>query len=243
VLSIWEEGLDRTAARTTLGGAFPALALSIREVGASFHHGPRFRRPPCDPRRWDVPSPVLTLASLRSPSHTARSSRADPHTPLHSIVCFQGRSIVLRPYSVRVLLKLPGARSPFARSRCDLSRRDLLDPVGRRYPAFIALTGSCANPPPSSCLGCPLKHQVYAGCCQPLRGGGPSRRSLCTSFSACLDPYPGGSRGALARFYPQDNGLPDMRTQSALHTTRTTAGSRRPTKGPTQGTAPSTFVD
>jgi hypothetical protein len=28
------EGRDRTAARTTLGGEFPALALSIREVGA-----------------------------------------------------------------------------------------------------------------------------------------------------------------------------------------------------------------
>jgi hypothetical protein len=27
-------GRDRTAARTTLGGEFPALALSIREVGA-----------------------------------------------------------------------------------------------------------------------------------------------------------------------------------------------------------------
>ena len=28
------DGRDRSAARTTLGGEFPALALSIREVGA-----------------------------------------------------------------------------------------------------------------------------------------------------------------------------------------------------------------
>jgi hypothetical protein len=28
------DGRDRSAARTTLGGEFPTLALSIREVGA-----------------------------------------------------------------------------------------------------------------------------------------------------------------------------------------------------------------
>lgn len=41
------------------------------------------------------------------------------------------------------------------------------------------------------------------------------------SFSTCLDPYPGGSSGALARFLPNDYGLPDVRTRLApcdLHT-------------------------
>ena len=66
-------------------------------MGASFHHGPRFRRPPCDPGRGAFPSPVLTLASRRSPFHIARSLSADPHTPRHGMVCFQGRSIVHRP--------------------------------------------------------------------------------------------------------------------------------------------------
>jgi hypothetical protein len=50
---------------------------------------------------------------------------------------------------------------------------------------------------------------------------GATRRCLCESFSACLDPYPGGSRGACTRFFPQDNGLPDVRTRSApshIHT-------------------------
>ena len=90
-------GRDRSAARTTVGGEFPTLALSIREVGASFHPGPRFRRPPDDPGRWAFPSPVLTLASRRSPSHTTRSFSADSHPPLRSMVCFHGRSLVHRP--------------------------------------------------------------------------------------------------------------------------------------------------
>src|SRR4030095_16392779 len=46
---------DRTAARTTLGGEFPALALSICKVGASFHHGLRFRRPPLSSRTVGFP--------------------------------------------------------------------------------------------------------------------------------------------------------------------------------------------
>jgi len=41
---------DRTAARATLGRELPALALSICEVGASFHYRPRFRRPPMSSR-------------------------------------------------------------------------------------------------------------------------------------------------------------------------------------------------
>jgi hypothetical protein len=69
------------------------------------------------------------------------------------MVCFLGRSIVHRPYNVRLLLKLPSAQSPFARARCYLARRDLSNHVSRRDPALIAPTGSCANPPPSSCLG------------------------------------------------------------------------------------------
>ena len=99
--------------------------------------------------------------------------------------------------------------------------REVLPHVSRHYPAFIAITGSCANPKPSHRLGITLGQQVFAGCCQPLLGVGPSRRSLCESFSACLDPYPGCSCGALTRFFPPDIGLPDVRTRSApgnIHT-------------------------
>lgn len=79
------------------------------------------------------------------------------------------------------------------------------------------------NPP--AAYGHSLGRPVFAGCCQPLLGVGPSRRYLCESVSACLNPYPGCSRGALARFFPQDNGLPDVRTRSALGNTHTMATS------------------
>jgi hypothetical protein len=75
------------------------------------------------------------------------------------------------------------------------------------------------NPP--TAYGRSLGQWVFAGCCQPLLGVGPSRRYLCKSFSACWNPYPGCSHGALARFFPQDNGLPDVRTRSALGNTHT----------------------
>jgi hypothetical protein len=100
-------------------------------------------------------------------------------------------------------------------------RHNVTHPVSRHYPAFIATIGSCANPKPSHRLGVTLGQRVFAGRCQPRLGVGPSRRSLCESFSACLDPYPGGSCGAHTRFFPQDIGLPDVRTRSApgnIHT-------------------------
>ena len=75
------------------------------------------------------------------------------------------------------------------------------------------------------------QHQVCAGCCQPLLGEGPSRRCLCASFPACLDPYPGGSCGAHTRFFPHDNGLPPVRTGSALHHVRTATSVRRVFRG------------
>lgn len=71
-----------------------------------------------------------------------------------------------------------------------------------RYPSFIATTGSCARPSPSHWLQLSLFRWVFAGCHQSLLGIGPSRRYLCEPFPACLDPYPGGSYGALARFFP-----------------------------------------
>jgi hypothetical protein len=54
---------------------------------------------------------------------------------------------------VRILLELPSAQSPFARTRCDRARHAVTHHVSGHYPTFIAPTGSCASPPPSSCLG------------------------------------------------------------------------------------------
>lgn len=122
-------------------------------------------------------------------------------------------------------LELPSAQSPFAHKRCYLLCRGVWHHVSRSYPAFFARTDSCVNPKPSSCLGVTLVHQVFAGCCQPLLGEGPSRRYLCGSFSACLDPYPGCSCGALARYFPQNYGLPGGMNRSALGKIHTIATS------------------
>jgi hypothetical protein len=147
------------------------------------------------------------------------------------MVCFHGCSIVPRPYRVRVLLELPSAQSPFARARCDLARHDVAHHVSGHYPTFIARMGSCVSPQPSRCLGGTLGQWVCAGCGQPLLGGGPSRRYLCTSFPACLDLYPGGSCGARARFFPHDSGLPPVRTGSALHHAHAATSAWRPFRG------------
>jgi len=69
------------------------------------------------------------------------ASRSPPYVP--------------RPYSVRVLMRLSGAQSPFARSGCYPLHRDFQNLVGRHYPAFVAHTDSCADPKPSSSLGKP----------------------------------------------------------------------------------------
>lgn len=108
-------------------------------------------------------------------------------------------------------------RAPLHGSRCYLSRQGVLHPVSRRDSAFIAPTGSCANPKPSPHLGITLAHGVFTGCYQPLLGVGPSRHYLCESFPTCLDPYPGGPQGAFTRFFPQGVGLPRSCSGSALH--------------------------
>ena len=88
--------------------------------------------------------------------------------------------------------------------------------VRGRYPSFLAPTGSCARPSSSHLLVFRLVWWVFAGCRQPLLDGGPSRRYLRMSFLGCLAPYPGVSPGALARFFPEDSGLPPSLTGSAF---------------------------
>lgn len=75
------------------------------------------------------------------------------------------------------------------------------------FAPFFATTASCANPIASRQLRfvgslvslCRLDH--------PRLVKGPSRRYTCESFTGCLVPYPGGSKGALSRFFPLDFGL------------------------------------
>ena len=69
------------------------------------------------------------------------------------------------------------------------------------------------DPPAAFRLG--FGWRVFAGCCRPLLGIGPSRRYLRVSFPGCLDLYPGGSRGAHSRCFPRDDDLPRTRSGSA----------------------------
>ena len=73
---------------------------------------------------------------------------------------------------------------------------------------------------------------VFAGCCEALLAGGPSRRYLRKSFPRCLVPYPGASPGAPARYFPGDLGLRQLGNGSA---TRTYSVRRLLYGGPSRG--------
>jgi hypothetical protein len=171
------------------------------------------------------------LAPLRSPSHSMQSLSADSHTPCRAVVCFRGRFMVRRPYSVRVLLKRPSAQSPFARARCYRARRGLSGPRQQVLPRLPRSYGLMRQSSPLLVPRSYPQHPVCAGCCQPLLGEGPSRRSLCVSFPACLDPYPGSAWSASTRCFLHDIGLPLVRTGSALSKARTAISVRRPSRG------------
>jgi hypothetical protein len=159
------------------------------------------------------------LAFLRGASQSRRSSSAGTHTPrrrwfIHKLV-HASRVGCSRLCVQETTLGPPSAQSPFASSRRYLDEGDLAHLLAERYPCVIATTDSCAKPVPCARLWLSLVRTLFAGCCQPLLRKGPSRRCLCESFPACLDPYPGGSRGACARDFPRDDGLPGVVNRSA----------------------------
>ena len=53
-----------------------------------------------------------------------------------------------------------------------------------------------------------LFRQVFADCCEPLLGDGPSRRYLCDPCIGAWVPTPPRLNGALVRFFPFSIGLP-----------------------------------
>ena len=75
---------------------------------------------------------------------------------------------------------------------------------------------------------------VWAGWTTPCWSRGPSRRYLCASFPACLDPYPGSAWGASTRFFPHAIGLPPVRTGSALSSFRAATSARPVCRGCSQ---------
>ncbi len=70
--------------------------------------------------------------------------------------------------------------------------------------------------PPSSIH---LLRRVFAGCHKPLLEDGPSRHYPCNPSVGAWTPTPQCSPGALARFFPGDNGLTSDVTGSAHQTT------------------------
>ncbi len=88
--------------------------------------------------------------------------------------------------------------------------------VGEHYLAFVAHTGSCARPPSSHSLGFTLVLRVLAGCCASLLDEGPSQHYLCNLCVGAWSPTPPSSLGAIARYFPRDNGLTLQGRSSAL---------------------------
>ena len=113
----------------------------------------------------------------------------------------------------------PRAQSPFARSQVlPRSAWCLRHHVRGIYPSFIAHTGSCARPKPSHCLDFTLDQWVFVTPwrdCQSLLGVGPSRHYLCNPCVGAWTPTPQRPSGALARFFPEGNGLTSNVTRSA----------------------------
>src|SRR5215471_13139871 len=107
------------------------------------------------------------------------------------------------PFAWLGALPRPGERDPLFRSA-------LPDPP-RSY-GLMRQTSSLWNPLLS------LWAPVFAGCCETLLAGGPSRRYLRKSFPRCLVPYPGASPGAPTRYFPGDIGLYQLGNGSATRT-------------------------
>ncbi len=109
----------------------------------------------------------------------------------------------------------PRAQSPFARSRCYLDRRDLacIASEGVTPPSSLIRTHAPDQNPPTD-FGLPIQ-LVFAGCCQPLLGDGPSRRYLCNPCMGAWTPTPGCLSGAFVRFFPESYSLTIVLRSSA----------------------------
>jgi len=122
--------------------------------------------------------------------------------------------------------------SPFAWLGRYPAQESVVRSLDRRYPTLLAPTDSCARPQASGTLCLRSEAPVFAGCCETLLAGGPSRRYLRKSFPRCLVPYPGASPGAPTRYFPGDLGLYQLGNGSA---TRTHAVRRLLYGGPSRG--------
>ena len=201
--------------------------VRIRRPLPRFRGGPygrrpwsRFSKPPYDPGRSDFPSPVLTLAFLRGPFRKATRLKRWPTYPPDAF----GLPLGLVPAAGVGFPWLCVQAPPRDRQvpRAPLPGKGVTSAATASRAASKGVTLSSSllrahapDPIPPVAYGHRLGRRVLAGCCQPLLGEGPSRRYLHASFPRCLGPYPGAPRGALARFFPRDYGLPHVATGSA----------------------------
>jgi hypothetical protein len=79
--------------------------------------------------------------------------------------------------------------------------------IRERYLSFTAHTGSCARPKPSRRLGLNLVRQVFVDFASLYLGDGLSRHYLCNPCVGAWTPTPQCPSSALARFFPEGNGL------------------------------------
>ena len=108
------------------------------------------------------------------------------------------------------LIGHPVPRAPLPARGVTPSRGDLAGHLGGRYPSVIAPTSPCARPKPSARLGFRLVRAVFAGCCQPLLGDGPSRRYLCDPCVGARTHTPPHSSAACVRYFTEDAGLTSL---------------------------------
>ena len=74
-------------------------------------------------------------------------------------------------------------------------------------PPSLLIPAHAPDPIPPTAYGRCLGQWVFAGCRQSLLGEGPSRHYLCNPYVGACTPTPRRPSGALARFFPEDNGL------------------------------------
>ncbi len=177
--------------------------------------------PPTIPDGGFSPVSVLTLAFRCRPFQNASRLKCWRTCTPPTLVCPQ-----LRPYfesrcSLGTVSEPPPwdrqvPRAPLPHAGVTAMREASRASSKGVTPSSSLIQAHAPNLCPPLASGHGLVRPVFADCRQPLLGTGPSRRYLCRSFPACLDPYSGCPRGARTRFFPQDIGLPRVRTGSAL---------------------------
>jgi hypothetical protein len=109
------------------------------------------------------------MAFLKQPSQCSGSLSAGSHTPLTPLVYCLARIGVFMFQLIQALYPVPVSlqhrhvpRTPLPAKGVTSLQRDVLHHVRRRYPSFIAHTGSCAKPNSSR----RLRFNLYCGSLQ-----------------------------------------------------------------------------